>query len=353
MVKSKRYIGVYYNVLANGDKSYYIVYNKGSKKVWDKVGLHSAGIREPFCFRYRADIILKIRLGESTPKDLREKSKLTLHQIAVKFFDKKSYEGKSYVTFWGRYKNHIYPALGEKFIDDIREDDIDELKNIKSKELAPKSVSLIIQMLNSIFIFAIDRRFFNNDNPCTRVKVKRVDNNRERYLSIEEVELLMRRVESQPELYIFTLLSLSTGARLHDVYSMKKKDFNLIDKTVTIKNNKGGTTYRAFLTRRVLNILDLSDMKPNDIFYKYSERTIQRQLQKILNELFNEGLDSKDSKNRVVIHTLRHTFASQLAIAGTPIFTIKKLLDHKNIEDTLRYAKLSPDNGRDFVEGLF
>ena len=122
---------------------------------------------------------------------------------------------------------------------------------------------------------------------------------------------------------------------------------------VTIKNNKGGTTYKAFLTKRVLDILNLSDKSPNDTLFSSSERTIQRGLQKVLNELFNEGLDTKDSKNRVVIHTLRHTFASQLAIAGTPIFVIKKLLDHKNIEDTLRYAKLSPDNGRDFVEGLF
>jgi len=55
----------------------------------------------------------------------------------------------------------------------------------------------------------------------------------------------------------------------------------------------------------------------------------------------------------VVIHTLRHTFASQLAINGTPIFTIQKLMNHSNINMTLRYAKLSPDSGRDFVNDLY
>ena len=40
-----------------------------------------------------------------------------------------------------------------------------------------------------------------------------------------------------------------------------------------------------------------------------------------MNELFNQGLEKDDSKNRTVIHTLRHTFASHLAINGTPIFT--------------------------------
>ncbi|NOZ91057.1 MAG: tyrosine-type recombinase/integrase [Epsilonproteobacteria bacterium] len=354
MIKSKRYIGVYYNILENKDKSYYITYNNGSKKVWEKVGKHSEGIREAFCSQYRADIILRLRLGEDTPKDLRKKNNKTLHQIALMYFEKKDYKGKSYTTFWGRYKNHIHPTLGEKFINDITEDDIDTLKRLK-KELSIKTISLIIEMLNSIFVFAIEKGFVKK-NPCTKIKIKKSDNARERYLSLDEIELLINHVKDREYLHLFVLLSLSTGARLHDVFCMKKKDFNLIDKTVTIKNRKGNSTYKAFLTKRVLEVLEpklLELRNPNDILYKKSERTIQRQLQQVLNELFNVGLDNKDSKNRVVIHTLRHTFASQLAIAGTPIFTIQKLLDHKSIEDTLRYAKLSPDNGRDFVEGLF
>ena len=60
---------------------------------------------------------------------------------------------------------------------------------------------------------------------------------------------------------------------------------------------------------------------------------------------YNEGLETDDRENRVVIHTLRHTFASLLAIQGTPIYTIMKLMDHADITQTIRYAKLSPDNG--------
>lgn len=62
---------------------------------------------------------------------------------------------------------------------------------------------------------------------------------------------------------------------------------------------------------------------------------------KIFNKLFNQKLDKNDRKNRVVVHTLRHTFASHLAINGTPIFTIQKLMNHKDIKMTMRYAKTS------------
>jgi site-specific recombinase XerD len=76
-------------------------------------------------------------------------------------------------------------------------------------------------------------------------------------------------------------------------------------------------------------------------------------LKPILDRLFNEGLDIKDSKNRVVIHTLRHTFASHLAINGTPIFTIQNLMNHKDIKMTMRYAKLAPESSLVQVKSLY
>jgi len=80
---------------------------------------------------------------------------------------------------------------------------------------------------------------------------------------------------------------------------------------------------------------------------------IQRKLKKIMDELFNRDLDIKDTKNRAVPHTLRHTFASQLVIQGVPIFTVKTLLNHSSIEMTMRYAKLAPDSGSTAVKGLY
>jgi site-specific recombinase XerD len=45
-------------------------------------------------------------------------------------------------------------------------------------------------------------------------------------------------------------------------------------------------------------------------------------------------------KNRIVIHSLRHTFALQLALANVPIRQIQELLNHSDISQTVRYAKL-------------
>ncbi|MBT5491321.1 tyrosine-type recombinase/integrase [bacterium] len=53
---------------------------------------------------------------------------------------------------------------------------------------------------------------------------------------------------------------------------------------------------------------------------------------------------AENRREKVVIHTLRYTFASQLVIHGTPIFTVKERMNHKDIKQTMRYAKLAPKN---------
>ncbi|MBA6130098.1 tyrosine-type recombinase/integrase, partial [Pseudomonas juntendi] len=49
-------------------------------------------------------------------------------------------------------------------------------------------------------------------------------------------------------------------------------------------------------------------------------------------------------------HDLRHTFASNLAMKGVPLNTIRDLLGHADLKMTLRYAHLAPDSKAAAVE---
>lgn len=136
---------------------------------------------------------------------------------------------------------------------------------------------------------------------------------------------------------------------------------NINTRIISLYDFKNKSYYTGFLTDEVKNILQNSfkQLKNDDYLISYSnglkteKKQIQRRLRPILNTLFNKNLELRDTINRVVIHTLRHTFASLLAIDGTPIFTIKKLMNHKDINQTLRYAKLSPETGINEVLKVF
>jgi site-specific recombinase XerD len=146
---------------------------------------------------------------------------------------------------------------------------------------------------------------------------------------------------------------LITGGRVETLLHIQKKDVDLENETVTLQDLKNKSTYKGFLSTKAIKLMKpkMKYLKANDYIVsldgtKTTARQIQSRLKPILDKLFNKELESKDSKNRVVIHTLRHTFASHLAINGTPIFTIQKLMNHKDIKQTMRYAKLAPDCSR-------
>jgi integrase len=51
-------------------------------------------------------------------------------------------------------------------------------------------------------------------------------------------------------------------------------------------------------------------------------------------------------------HDLRHSFASQLAIAGVPLNQIQQWLGHSTINMTMRYAHLAPGSGANLISAL-
>jgi len=65
---------------------------------------------------------------------------------------------------------------------------------------------------------------------------------------------------------------------------------------------------------------------------------------------FNRGIT--DQRQKVVFHTLRHSYASWLVEAGTDIYSVKELLGHGTIAMTERYSHLSPESLQNAVKRL-
>jgi integrase len=378
--KTKK-VGIYYKEIEktvtdnNGNSKVTIlkddrVYSIQYKDIDDKwkfktIGKFSEGIREAYCLSKRNEILNKVRLGEQ-PEIIKKRVKkeiITLDQIFKLYNEQKKSENKSLLKCGQMYMVYIFKRFGNQDINTITTEDIVKFKqDLLDKNLAGSTINGNITFIGTLFNLAIDDKLYEKSNPVKSKKLKaiKLDNARDRYLSTKEVQELFDAIRQNDILTMFVKLSLTTGGRLETILNIQKKDINLENGTITLKDLKTNTTYTGFLSEDLHEQLEkiYEQLKPNSYIVggeliKFATRTLQRHLKYILDDLFNEGLDTKDAKNRTVIHTLRHTFASHLAINGIPIFTIQKLMNHSDIKMTMRYAKLAPDSGKVAIQGLY
>ena len=344
------------------DKIYSVQYKDiDDKWKFKTLGKYSEGIRESYCRTQRDMIMNKVKFGEQPPiiKKKIKKEIVTVHDVFKLYKEHKATESKDIVKTEQKYKSNIYKVFGSMDINEVTTDKIASFrKTLIDKGRANSTINSNISFIGTLFNFAIEEGIYAKVNPIKSKKLKalKIDNVREKYLSLDEIKRLYKAIEDDEVLTLFVKLSLNTGGRLETIYNIKKKDINLQDGTITLYDFKREKTYTSFLSDELKEELEehIKGLTANSrIINTSSSRIIQRRLKKHLDTLFNVGLAIDDRKNRAVVHTLRHTFASHLAINGVPIFTIKELMNHANIEMTMRYAKLAPDNGRVAIQGLY
>ena len=364
MIKTKK-TGVYFNETEDKDKVYYFTYNDindNKKKKWVKVGKYSEGIREINAFNLRNEQISKMKHGKdiSVIATKKKKELITLDTLANRYFkDRKSSNERKQ-----KYQNHIKPLIGNKQIENITKTDIKKVVNgVLDLGRSNSTANSVLSLAGTIINHNIKQHDLKIINPCIGINKLKSDNRRERYLTVHEINQLKDEVKDNFFVNLFVEFALCTGGRLETILHIQKKDIDLANKTVNLNNLKTKRRYTGFLQDELIAILRdyVPTLKANDYVVtqkglqekKADHKQIHRRLKPILDRLFNKGLKDDDITNRAVIHTLRHTFASHLAINETPIFTIQKLLDHSDIKQTLRYAKLAPDSGKNNVQGLY
>ena len=155
-IKSKKYVGVYYQTLQNKDKAYYITYKENNKKIWLKIGLHSEGVREAYCNEKRGELTSKIRTGEDLP-EVAKRNIITLSAFAEVFYDNKEKHNRQNKKTRARITNHIEQTLGNFPLNKITEEHIEKIQTDLAKRLAPATVNFIIGQLSAIFNTAMKK----------------------------------------------------------------------------------------------------------------------------------------------------------------------------------------------------
>jgi integrase len=246
----------------------------------------------------------------------------------------------------------ISPTLAAKPIQTIVPLHLEKIKkDMVNAGRSAGSIRYCLAVVRQVFNYALRNNFFTGKNPADKsggVKRPLLDNRRTRFLTRQEAaDLLKELTKRSSYVHDMALFSLHTGARAGEVFSLQWSDVDFAQGTAIFKDTKSGKNRAAFLTAEVKTML--LQRRPQEAAaasWVFPGRDgvkivqISDSFTRAVNKLkLNEGVT--DRRQRVTFHTLRHTFASWLAIDGINPFHLKELLGHSDLKLTERYSHLS------------
>ena len=247
--------------------------------------------------------------------------------------------------------NHLDSFFGKSNLLSITPRNISRYKMLRNDESAASAtINRELAMLSKAFNMAVKEWEWLKDNPVAKVPREKEDNERDRWLTVgEEVSLL----ENCPEwLGDIILFNLHTGLRQDELLSLTWDRVDVFRKTILIKDTKNGKPRTVPLNKTALGILES----------KASVISIRNRI--VFHSMCGTKIDKHNLRRAFVIamerariedftfHGLRHTFATRLAQSGVDLYKISKLLGHKDIKTTQRYAHHCPESLRDGVDIL-
>ena len=174
---------------------------------------------------------------------------------------------------------------------------------------------------------------------------------RERFLEHDEGRRLLKACKLS-HLKLFVIIALNTGARSgaitdltwdHVDFEKGLIDFRLPGKVS--KNKHRAVVPMGEVLRNAL--LSAKEIANSDHVIDWAGSPI-----KSIKKSFAKAVQKANLEN-VIPHTLRHTAATWMAMAGVPIDKISRMLGHTNIQTTIKiYIKFQPDYLREPVDSI-
>ena len=147
------------------------------------------------------------------------------------------------------------------------------------------------------------------------------------------------------------LLSLNTGLRRGEIFSLRWQDVDFVKKSLIVEGetSKSGQSRHVSLNSEAVSILrEWKNQCEGGIVFASPVTGLRFQhIKRSWSRLRDRG-GITDFR----FHDLRHTFASNLVMAGVDLYTVKELMGHSTIQMTERYAHLAPEHKASAVEKL-
>lgn len=268
----------------------------------------------------------------------------------------------------GYYKKWIEPILGSIPLRKIDAAKVEEVTLRAQKAgKSPGTVCKIMGVISQVWNKAATHDLVQSESPTRKVKKPQQDNRRVRFLSTEQAKALLDALKLRSQdVHDEALLSILCGLRAGETHSLTWGDIDSKNGTILIRDPKNKRNRHAFISedvdamfkRRFQEqpttelVFPTYNGKPrmwvSDTFARTVDELGLNNTGEIVKNATGDLVPVRisDARQKVVFHTLRHTFASWLVQQGTPLYTVAELMGHSTLEMSRRYSHLAPDTLR-------
>jgi len=337
-------------ILPSGHKTYVFHYTSPTTKKYSylKIGIHgnfTVDLARDKAKKWCADIAQDIDPKEQKKAKIVEQKKSILFadfwEIFTEKYILKEHKPSTIRANKSRIKNNILPFFGAKKISDIQLEDIlafkDTFPHVRGN--CSKCIELLSPAFEQAELWGYRDR---HNNPCKGV-AKSPSRKMERFLTtaeLKKLEEVLTSMVSSSRASPYTLsaiwLLIFTGCRLGEALDLQWEGVHLEDGYLYLKDSKVGvrTIPLNDKAKQLFTCLQKQEGNPYVFCSKLSGKPLNN-----INKTWHKVRTLAGIPD-VRIHDLRHSFASFALKKGVDLYTVSKLLGHKNIATTTRYAHL-------------
>lgn len=208
------------------------------------------------------------------------------------------------------------------------------LNTVKGLRLSQNSAHSYFNKFRCAINEAFDARLLN-ENPLRHIKGIQQKESKREFLTQEELQLLAKTDCDLVALKNAALFSALTGLRWSDIESLTWGDVQ-----------KTGSGYFLHITQKktedvIMHPISETAVKILGEWGDFSERVFEGlKYSDCNNDKIKRWVLKAGIHKKITLHNFRHTYATLLLNKGADIFTVSKMLGHKNIKTTMIYAKV-------------
>ncbi len=233
--------------------------------------------------------------------------------------------------------------LGRSQIEDIcRKDIADYVEQLHDRDLTITTVNNYLRTVYAFFQYLVDNEILPLDILQKKIRIK-LPEVLPRAIPAVDLEKILSAIKKVRDRALILLL-LHTGMRIGELLKVKIADIDLPERKILLflgeKNFQGRVVYYSSEAEQALKKwLVTRDLNSEYLFYGYAggELSYVGAWMIMRKALQKTGLKHKEYS----LHSLRHTFATNMLNAGMRLEVLQQLLGHQSIDITLRYARMS------------